>query len=207
MERNHNPQVVTIATELYKELLDRALHLSGYATNRIDKHARKFNPHLQVEHQAKVHKHESKRREMIRAARDFKEKHVGKTVYARVDMLGHTQGDSAVLLPVIVARVSKDRRLVDVYPAAEPRPKHFSNYTAVSVDTLQLTVPDNYIQGVDSYSRYLVEQGSPYDIKEYIEKRDALMHRTLEDVANSNIHHMEESHLFEAKGEDVIGKP
>lgn len=172
MDRNHNPNVVVMATEMYEQLICMSRSGVQYSPHLIDKHVRKFNPYRQAEHQTNVLKNESRRSQMIREARAFKEKHVGKVVYARVDMMSFTSGEDPVLMPVIVKRISKDRRCIDVVEANDEFMQKHQHYVKVSVDTLQLDVPDSYIQGVDAYHKYLVKENGPYDIREAVKERE-----------------------------------
>lgn len=172
MERNTDPQKVVIAAELYDELVAMARDSGRYTTSRIDRHVRKFNPTRQAAHQEKVRIFEEKRNQMIREARVFKEQHVGKVVYANVDMRSFTKGSYPVLQPVMVVRIAKDRRLVDVVSPTDEYDIKYKRYTKVSVDTLTLTLPDNYIWGVAEYSKYLVKENGPYDLREEVKERD-----------------------------------
>lgn len=200
MERNHNPNVVVMAKEQYEQLLSMARVSQRYDPKRIDQHVRKFNPYRQADHQATVLKWEAHRSQQIRDARAFKEQHVGKLVYARVDMHGNTKGDDPVLMPVIVKRVSKDRRCVDVVEANDEFKQIDRHYTKVSVDTLCLDVPDGYIQGVESYSKYLIKENGPYDIREVVKERDRKHEKWLAEEA------IRKSNLNEPISVDVIGE-
>lgn len=173
MERNHNPNVVVMAKEFYEQLIGMSRAGVRYEPLWIDRHVRKFNPHRQAAWQERVRRGEAKRSEQIRSARKFKEQHVGKVVYARVDMLGNTKGDDLVLMPVKVMRISKDRRCVDVAEMhhIDWATKHRC-YTKVTADNLQLEVPEGYIPGVGSYHRYLVKENGPYDIREALAESD-----------------------------------
>lgn len=180
MERNHNPNVVVMAKEFYEQLIGMSRAGVRYDPLWIDRHVRKFNPHRQAAWQEKVRRGETKRSEQIRSARKFKEQHVGKVVYARVDMLGNTKGDDLVLMPVKVMRISKDRRCVDVAEMhnIDWATKH-RRYTKVTADSLQLEIPEGYIPGVDAYHRYLVKENGPYDIREAVKERDRRLEEQL----------------------------
>lgn len=172
MERNHNPQVVTISTELYRELVAMADTAIRYTTKRITQHARKFNPHLQPEHQQKVLDHERERSKQIRLARQVVGKYAGKLMYARVQMYLNSDKLDPVYAAVIVRRVnSKARHLVDVYRASEINQRFKSN-CSVSPSALIETLPEGYIDGVGNYTHYLVKANGNCDLREEMAERE-----------------------------------
>lgn len=172
MERNHNPQVVTIAVELYKELLAMANTSPRYTTKRIDRHARKFNPHLQPAHQERTINYERERSELIRAARALVSKYTGKVMYAKTQVYLNSDQFDPVYTAVIIRRVNpKERHLVEAYVERE-RDDKFKRYHSMSALSLIATLPEGYIEGVGNYSGRLVKENGDCDLRESIARRD-----------------------------------
>lgn len=151
MDRNTNPQTVTLAVELYEELIRMADSSDRYTTRRIRKHARKFNPHLQPAHQALVRKNEGLRSKRIVEARKLLAKTTGKVVYVETSV-NYSSGplEDLVFTPMIVKRLNKGNRgQLLVFKVGETK---FGRYSASSVtpDCIHLELPKDYYQIPDS---------------------------------------------------------
>lgn len=162
MERNNNPQTVTLATEMYEELVAMADSSERYTTRRIRRHARKFNPHLQPAHQELVRKNEAFRSKGIVDARQILAKAAGKVVFARTDVNYHESLEDLIFTPMTVKRINKDnRRLLDVYREGELKYGYYNKAT-VSPDCIYFELPPYYHQICDGPYRTLwVKIGSP----------------------------------------------
>lgn len=150
MERNTDPQKVVIAAELYDELLAMARDSGRYTTSRIDRHVRKFNPTRQAPHQARVLEFEEKRSQLIRDARAVMSESQGKVVYVLTHVNHYNRIDYPCYLPVVLKRVSKDKRWeLEVYRIEgydhEGAPK-LGRCEAVSAKALITELPEDYIQ-------------------------------------------------------------
>lgn len=167
MDRNNNPQTVTLATEMYEELVRMADSSERYTTRRIRRHARKFNPHLQPAHQQKVLEHEAFRSQGIYDARQVLAKAAGKVVFARTNVNYSSKPlEDDVFTPVIVKRINKaNRRLLDAYKTDATKFGYY-NKSVVSPDCIHLELPEDYIQisdcpWVSGYRGLWVKVGSP----------------------------------------------
>lgn len=172
MEKNYNPTIVTLDVAMYEELVAMARTSEQYTTKRIQKHARKFNPFLQPAHQNAVLKNEAERTAKINATKEFFHTHQGKVVYAKVKVYINTDMNACPLMPVIVKRIGKKRWTLEVVPVHDEHAQKYKKYKPVSVDFLQLEIPDGYIQGAGSYTDYLVPENSTYDIREYLAEQE-----------------------------------
>jgi hypothetical protein len=151
MDRNTNPQTVTLAVELYEELIRMADSSDRYTTRRIRKHARKFNPHLQPAHQALVRKNEGLRSKRIVAARKMLAKATGKVVYVETSV-NYSSGPlkDLVFTPMIVKRLNKgDRGQLLVFKEGETKFGHYSA-SSVTPDCIHLELPEDYYRIPDA---------------------------------------------------------
>lgn len=176
MERNHNEQQIVMSIEHYNNLLGMA-DRSQYTTKKIEKHVRKHNPFLQAPHVERVREHERQRSANIVATRKLVSKFAGKVMYAKAQIHLNSDEFDPAYVEVIVKRVSKqNRQLVVVIPKADIDYK-YAKTQAVSHTCLIEHLPDNYIQGVGSYHRYMVLENSHYDIREHLAKREEYHNR------------------------------
>lgn len=178
MERNHNPQVVTIAVEMYNELVAMA-HAPErhYTPKRIERHARKFNPHLQPEHQKRVLEFESRRTKRISQCRDVLNASKGKLVFVETSVnFSSEKLEDLVFTPMIVKRINKENRgCLDVYKQDETKFGFYSK-SVVTPNCVHLELPEDYYQipfGV--YRTLWVKRYSPmywYSIEEEAREED-----------------------------------
>lgn len=161
MERNHNEQTITMAIEVYQNLLGMA-DRNKYTTSKIERHVRKFNPYLQPTHQEKVKKFEKERSDLIRKARKFYHKNAGKFVYSLVNMGGGQRDDTSVYIRVQVKRISKDRYTLDVIAEKDLRLGRL-RYAQVTVSNLFVDIPDDYFQGHGRYNDLFIKKNSAYE--------------------------------------------
>lgn len=172
MERNNNSQTVTLATEMYEELIRMADSSPHYSTRRIRRHARKFNPHLQPAHQELVRENEVFRSKSIVDTRKLVGKFAGKTMYAKAQVYLNSDDFDPVYAEVIVRRICpKNRGLVEVFPKSQLEDK-YKTYCAVSPSSLIESLPEDYIQGVGAYHRYMVKANGNTDQRESVAKRE-----------------------------------
>lgn len=176
MERNHNEQQVVMSIEHYRNLLGMA-DRNQYTTKKIERHVRKHNQFLQAPHIERVRENERNRSANIVAARKLVSKFAGKVMYAKAQIHLNSDQFDPVYVEVIVKRVSKqNRQLVDVIPKADVDYK-YARAQSVSHGTLIEHLPDNYIQGVGGYNKYLVLANSHYDLREHLAKREEYHNR------------------------------
>lgn len=196
MERNNNPQTVTLATEMYAELVAMADSSPHYSTRRIRRHARKFNPHLQPAHQELVRENEVFRSKNIVDTRKLVGKFASKTMYAKAQVYLNSDDFDPVYAEVIVRRISpKNRGLVEVFPKSQLDNK-YKTYCSVSPSSLIESLPEDYIQGVGAYSRYMVKANGNTDQREHVAK----LERRQKEREVTESKHVERVHYH-----DVIG--
>jgi len=172
MERNNNPQTVTLAKEMYEELVRMADSSPHYSTRRIRRHARKFNPHLQQAHQELARENEVFRSKSIADARKLVSKFARKTMYAKAQVYLNSDDFDPVYVEVIVRRICpKNRMLVEVYPKSQLEDK-YKTYCSVSSSSLIESLPEDYIEGVGVYNRYMVKANGNTDHREDMAKRE-----------------------------------
>ena len=178
MERNQNPQTVTLAVELYNELVLMAKSPERHYTPvRIERHARKFNPHLQPAHQARVLEREQFRTKRIAQCRDLLNASKGKIAFVETNVnFGSEKLEDLVFTPMIVKRINKEQRhTLDVYKLDDVRFGHHTK-SVVTPDCVHLELPDDYYQipyGV--YRTLCVKRYSPmywYSIEEEAREED-----------------------------------
>lgn len=163
MERNQNPQTVTLAVELYDELVRMAKSPESYNPKRITRHARKFNPHMQMAHQARVRELERLRTKRINQCREILNQCKGKVVFVETSVnYGSKPLKDLVFTPMIVKRINRERRdCLDVYKLDETKFGHY-NKSTVTPNCVSRELPDDYYQicfGV--YRTLWVKRGSP----------------------------------------------
>lgn len=176
MERNNDPQMVTIAVEVYQNLLGMA-DRSRYNTSKIERHVRKMNPHLQAAHQDKVLGFEQRRTARIKKCRDVIEQSRGKVVYVDTSVNYSSKPlVDRVLTPMQVKCINaKARYLLDLYPERTKDFKHYDT-SQVTPDSIYFERPEDYYQITSGVYRTLwVKRDSPlywYSIEEDAYKED-----------------------------------
>lgn len=207
MKRNKDPQVVVLDVDMYKELTAMAKTSEKYITSRIERHARKMNPHLQPDHQAKVLAKEQLISKRIRECRTVIEATRNKVVYARTSVNYYEPLEDTVYTPMIVKCINdKQRYFLDVHKVDVVNPGHH-DIQQVTPDAIFLELPEDYYQicfGV--YRTLWVKRWSPMHWYALIEEARAEDCQRDEYKRKMELPINTDPKRFVARLQDVIGE-
>lgn len=159
MQRNKDESIVSLDVDMYRELVAMAKTSKQYTTGRIERHARKMNPHLQPEHQTKVRERERFISKGIRQARKLIETTRNKIVYVETSVRSYGPLTDLVFTAMRVKCITRNNRhRVDVFQDGINNP----NITSATTDCIHHDLPDDYCQITSGLYRTLwVKKWSP----------------------------------------------
>lgn len=151
-----------MAVEQFKQLLLMANDSSRYDPVKIYRHARKFNPYLQPEHQKVTCDNEQHRSELIKLARSLMESHRGKVVYAKV-LHGNKEDKSLIYAPVYLRGFDpKKRHCIRITKTPDEKIIKYLG-SSVTPDNILTELPNSYVPGVGLWEGKFVEKGGLWD--------------------------------------------